>query len=193
MTINGIALSAVAGGSLLIWSGIKGWNLTTTVAQVITGHVPSGSDINTLTNADANASGGGVTPTGNALADKIQSYIGHAYTYGGSPGKDGTNPWDCSSCVNWVVGHDFNHAIPGANNYDGTSHGPPTGSWLVWPGLKHIPFSQCQAGDIIVWATHMGIAISPTDMVSALNSNLGTRKSAIQGTASGPFICGRLA
>ena len=192
MAINGVALSAVVGGSLLIWSGIKGWNLTTTAAQVITGHVPSGTDINTLTNADASASGGGVTPTGNALADKIQSYIGHAYTYGGAPGKDGKSPWDCSSCVNWVVGHDFNHAIPGASNYDGSSHGPPTGSWIVWPGLKHIPFSQCQAGDIIVWATHMGIAIGPTDMVSALNSSLGTRKSAIQGTASGPFITGRL-
>jgi hypothetical protein len=197
MAINGIALSSIAAGSLLVWSGIKGWNLTTTAAQVITGKVPSGSEVNALTNADAisgssSTSGGGVTPSGNAMADKIQTYIGHAYTYGGAPGKNGTDPWDCSSCINWIVGHDFNHAIPGASNYDGTSHGPPTGSWLVWPGLKHIPFEQCQAGDIIVWVTHMGMAISPTTMVSALNSSLGTRESGINGTASGPFICGRL-
>jgi NlpC/P60 family len=193
MAINGVALSAVAAGSLLIWSGIKGWNLTTTAAQVITGKVPSGSDINLLSNNSSDgSSASGATPTGSAVADKALSYNGHAYVYGGAPGKDGKSPWDCSSFCNWIIGHDFNHAIPGASNYDGTSHGPPTGSWMVWPGLTHIPFSQCQAGDIIVWVTHMGIATSPTQMISALNSSLGTKQTGIDGTASGPFIVGRL-
>jgi cell wall-associated NlpC family hydrolase len=127
------------------------------------------------------------------MADKALTYKGHAYAYGGAPGKNGTDPWDCSSMYNWVIGHDFNHAIPGASNYDGSSHGPPTGSWGIWPGLQHIQSNEVQAGDLIVWVGHMGMAISNTQMISALNSNLGTLVTPIAGYGNGPLLCyGRL-
>lgn len=187
MPINGIALSSVAIGSVLVWSGIKGWNLTATIGQIITGKVPKGTEVYTLTSADI--SGGSV---GGIAGDAI-SHIGHSYSYGGAPGKNGTDPWDCSSMVNWIVGHDAGHSIPGANSYDGSSHGPPTGMWGVWPGLQHIKASEVQANDIIVWAAHMGIAVSNTEMVSALNSREGTKRTPIAGYGNGPILCyGRL-
>ena len=204
MPINGVALSSVAIGSVLVWSGIKGWNLTATFGELITGKVPSGSDVYPLA-VPGGSSGGGITATGSALLSGFQKYNGHAYVYGGAPGKNGANGWDCSSSINWVVGHDANHAIPGyaAGKYDGTVHGPPTGSWGVWPGLQHIDPANAQPGDIIVWTGHMAMFVSgnlkaalagapgSAQMFSALDTSEGTKQSTIQG--NGPLMCvGRL-
>lgn len=190
MPINGVALSSVAIGSIFIWSGIKGWNVTTTIGQLITGKAPSGTDVNVLTAPNGAASVANGFTNNNAANDALQ-YKGHSYSYGGAPGKNGTNPWDCSSFVNWVFGHDLKRAIPGygAGQYDGTVHGPPTGAWIAW--MTHISQSQAQAGDLVVSATHMGIVIGPNQMISALNSHLGTLVTPIAGYFSGPVFYGR--
>jgi cell wall-associated NlpC family hydrolase len=189
MTINGVALSAVASGSILIWSGVKGWNLTQTFGEVITGNIPKGSNVNLLTAPDSASNVTGFTS--NNVANDALQYQGHAYSYGGAPGKSGQNPWDCSSFSNWVVGHDSKRAIPGygPGQYDGSVHGPPTGSWGVWPGLKHISFGELQAGDMVVWALHMGICIGPNQMISALNSKEKTKITPIAGYGNGPLLC----
>ena len=49
MTINGVALASVSIGSVLLWSGIKGWNLSRTIGEIITGNVPKGTNENPLT------------------------------------------------------------------------------------------------------------------------------------------------
>lgn len=189
MTVNGVAVASVATGSVLLWSGIKGWNLSRTIGEIITGHAPTGSEAYSLTAASNGSSS--VIASGNAggaVGDAMQ-YQGHAYVYGGSPGKDGKSPWDCSSFCNWVFGHDLKLAIPGygAGQYDGSVHGPPTGSWGVWPGLQHV--SSPQAGDLIVWTGHMGICIGPNQMISALDSKDGTKVTPIQGYGNGPLMC----
>lgn len=191
MPINGVALSSVAIGSVFLWSGVKGWNVSRTFGEIISGKRPAGSNENLLTDPNSIRSNViGFTASG--VANAALQYQGHAYSYGGAPGKNGTNPWDCSSFVNWVVGHDSHKAIPGygPGQYDGSVHGPPTGSWLAW--MNHIPEGQAQAGDIVVSATHMGIVIGPNQMVSALNSKLGTRITPIAGYFSGPIFYGRL-
>jgi cell wall-associated NlpC family hydrolase len=187
MPINGVALSSVAIGSILLWSGIKGWNVTRTVGEIISGQVPKGSNVNALTNADA-ATATGFTSSG--ISNYALQFQGHAYSYGGAPGKDGQSPWDCSSFVNWVYSK-TGHAIPGygIGQYDGSVHGPPTGAWLGW--MKHISQNEAQAGDLVVSATHMGIVIGPNQMVSALNSRLGTKITPINGYFSGPMFFGR--
>ena len=193
MPVNGIALTSISIGSVLVWSGLKGWNLTRTVGEIITGQMPKGTEEYALTASSGNVAS--PSATSSALANIALSYKGHAYTYGGAPGKDGKNNWDCSSFMNWVVGHDGKRAIPGygAGQYDGTSHGPPTGSWGIWPGLQHIKASEVQAGDIIVWVGHMGMAIDNTHMISALNSKLGTLVTSIAGHGNGPIMAyGRL-
>lgn len=188
MTINGVALSSVAAGSILLWSGIKGWNVTRTIGEIISGKAPTGTDENVLTSA---SSGSAVGFTSSGTANDALQYNGHAYSYGGAPGKDGKSPWDCSSFVNWVIGHDLRRAIPGygPGQYDGSVHGPPTGSWIAW--MTHINQSDTQAGDLVVSATHMGIVIGPNQMISALNSRLGTKITPINGYFSGPVFYGR--
>jgi hypothetical protein len=50
-----------------------------------------------------------------------------------------------------------------------------------------------QAGDIIVWVGHMGIAISNTHYMSALNPKTTTKVRPIDGGGNGPLmIYGRL-
>lgn len=192
MPINGVALSSVAIGSILLWSGIKGWNVTRTFGEIITGKVPAGSDVNVLTAAN---SASAIGFTNSAIANDALKYAGHAYTYGGAPGKDGQSNWDCSSFVNWVIGHDMHGSIPGypSGSYDGTVHGPPTGSWGIWPGLAHIKLTDLTAGDLIVWTGHMGICVGANQMISALNSKEGTKVTPITGYGNGPVLCyGRL-
>lgn len=168
--INGFSLAAIGAGSLFVWSGIKGWSITGTIGDVILGHRPNQSLAYALTSPDPGGSGGISGGTASQAANDALKYQGHLYKYGGAPGRNGQNPWDCSSFANWVFGHDMGAAIPGygPGRYDGSVHGPPTGSWAIWPGLQSISAGQVQAGDIIIWPTHMGIAISNTHMVSAV-------------------------
>lgn len=167
--LQGIALAAVGAGVVLTWSGIRGWSVAGTLKDFITGVDPTTqANVNPITGTPDTAAGGG-SSSGSAIANDALKYEGHIYSYGGAPGTSGRNPWDCSSFVNWVVGHDVGLAIPGnkPGAYNGSSHGPPTGSWMVWAGCKTIKRADIQAGDIMVWQTHMGIAISPTEMISA--------------------------
>jgi hypothetical protein len=43
-----------------------------------------------------------------------------------------------------------------------------------------------QPGDICCWITHMGVYVGGGNMVSALNPQLGTRETTVQGGAPGP-------
>lgn len=196
MAVNGIAVASIASGSVLVWSGVKGWSVLATAVDIMTGKKPSGTNTARLVSDQTSVSGqSGIAFASNAISDDGLKYQGHAYSFGGAPGKNGQNPWDCSSFVNWVIGHDLKGNIPGYGPgvYDGSVHGPPTMSWGVWPGLQHISKSEVQAGDLIVWTGHMGIAISNDHMVSALNSKLGTLVTPIAGNGNGPIMCyGRL-
>ena len=186
--VNGIAVASIGVGALFVYSGIKGWSILAAVGDIITGKTPA--DNTNQYRLAANASG---TPgtTSSDIANDALRYQGHAYSYGGAPGVNGTNPWDCSSFVNWVVGHDLKMSIPGFSNgsYNGSSHGPPTGVWGVWSGLMHISASDVAAGDLIVWTGHMGIAISNTEMISALDKQQGTLITPIAGYGNGPLMC----
>lgn len=194
MALDGKALTAVGVGSLLVWSGIKGWSIVQTIGDVITGVKPSGGTTIPLTTGDSPA-GSAVGGSGENVARVALQYVGHAYKFGGAPGLEAQNPWDCSSFVNYVIGVKFNAAIPGnkPGQYRGQSHGPPTGMWGVWSGLRRLQRSEVSAGDIIVWTGHMGIAIDNTQMVNAINPKRGTVVTAIDRSSNGPLmIYGRL-
>jgi cell wall-associated NlpC family hydrolase len=136
--------------------------------------------------------------TGNPVAAAAEQCIGPFYVYGGAPAT-GRGHWDCSSMVNWVVGHQLGMAIPGfaAGTYTGAGHGPDTIAWASWPGAAHV--ASPAPGDIVIWAGagahgHMGIVTGNDQMVSALNAREGTRKTRIQGTgpAGVPLVYRRL-
>lgn len=183
MAVNGKGLAAMGVGAIFVWSGLKGWSVLGTVRDLVSGVKPNQPEL--LANTVSSVTG---------LAGVAQQYVGHAYSFGGAPGTDGSKPWDCSSFVNYVVSK-TGRAIPGykAGTYDGSVHGPTTLQWAAWPGLVHIDRSQLQAGDIIIWAGHMGIAVDGSHLVSALNESEGTKVTGIDGTGTGPILVyGRL-
>lgn len=196
-------LLAVAGGLLLIYSGIRGKKVTSALRDVINGQSPTNAASNVITGTSAaslaNSSlvtGTDTTRTQSDIANAALRGQGHCYNYGGVPGPSGRGCWDCSSFCNYVVGVECGRAIPGygAGKYTGAVHGPPTGAWLIWPGVATIARSKVQAGDLCVWQTHMGIAISDSEMVSAQDAQLGTNVGSI--TNGGPggeiLVCKRL-
>jgi cell wall-associated NlpC family hydrolase len=204
MPINGRALAVTGIGLTFVWSGIKGWSILGTIGDVIAGVPPSAQVTNPVASlGTAGAVAGDATGAvasgasgASGLAAIFMQYQGHPYLYGGAPGPDGSRKWDCSSAVNWIVSVKGGKAIPGygPGKYRGTTHGPPTGSWAIWPGMQWISRAQVQSGDILVWAGHMGMAINHTQFISALNPTLKTRVGSIDGgVGRGPLIrIGRL-
>jgi peptidoglycan DL-endopeptidase CwlO len=185
MPVNGVAVASVGAGVLFVYSGVKGWSVLSTLQDVVAGKAPKQSEINVLT-SDSGGATGPSSNTGNALADEALKYKGHAYLFGGAPGPGAINPWDCSSMDNYCATA-VGLPIPGGK-YNVNTHGPPTGIWLLWPGLKRVPVSEAQAGDIVIFAGHMGICINNKQMISALNPKDGTQ---VTNIFSGVLKCGR--
>lgn len=122
-----------------------------------------------------------------ALVGNFERYKGTPYITAGANPRLG---WDCSGAINWNLGHDFNMRIPGQARpgFSGKTHGPVVVDYVSWNGATTVP--DPQAGDLCIWPGignngHIGMAISPTHMISALNHALGTAESPIHG--SGPL------
>lgn len=169
--VDGLALGALAAGSLFAYAGIRGYSVPHAIQALVSGQPPStGGHANQISGTPADDVGPG-SPAGSATSSAIATdalrYQGHCYIYGGAPGRDGTGCWDCSSFCNWVLGHDLKLAIPGYKTYDGTVHGPATTEYLIWGGGQHIPQAQLEAGDLVVGFSHMGIAIGGNSYISA--------------------------
>lgn len=178
--LDGIALGLVGAGALFTYAGLSGKSIPGALQALIQGKSPAAAPQTqpiTGTSSVPDVPIGGGSATGQQIATDALAYQGHAYDFGGSPGLNGEGPWDCSSFANWVIGHDLGLAIPGvpAGSYDGSTHGPPTGAWLLWTGVTRVPLAQMQAGDIPCWQTHMGIATGPDSMISAEDPANGTR------------------
>jgi cell wall-associated NlpC family hydrolase len=191
MAIKASYLILAGGGAILVWGGFKGKSIPDAFRNVVQGKDPTISTtafpIQTspaaYSTAAGIAAGGGPSPTGNAIADDANRYIGTPYVWAGIPGPHGVGPWDCSSFSNAVIGRDLRMAIPlyRAGTYHGQAHGPATGIWLVWTGAFTIHRQDCVAGDLCVWQTHMGIATSSTHYTSAYDSQEGVVNKPIDG------------
>lgn len=126
-----------------------------------------------------------ISPVGsNAIADAAQKYVGQGYVWGGPADHPGN--WDCSSFVSYVLGHDLGLPLPGGHygdpGFPPHSHGPTTGSYLLYGGL--IDQTAVAAGDLVVWSSHMGIATSNSQIVSARDPQEGVGISGIAGTTA---------
>lgn len=175
--VSGMAIAATGAGALLVWSGIKGYSVTTSLKSLLSGQVPAHVVAHPITAPVTGIPGtmsisgqqlvGG---TNNPIAADALRYQGAGYVWGGAPAK-GIGNWDCSSFVNWVVSHDLGMAIPGygPGAYKGDVHGPTTLQWRFFG--TSVPRSQVQAGDIVVWLSHMGVAISNSQMISARSAS----------------------
>lgn len=197
MPVKAAYLLAAGGGAVILYAGFKGTKWTTSLRDIISGKNPqTETTAYPITTAQAAysaaagvaASGGAVNQaTSSAIANDALQYVGAPYHWAGAPGPHGVGPWDCSSFVNAVVGRDLGLAIPlyKPGTYHGQTHGPPTGIWLVWTGAFTIKPADRMAGDLVIWQTHMGIAISQSRYVSAYDTQKGVIETDIAG--GGPF------
>ena len=172
--IDGLALGTLFAGSLFTYAGIKGYSIPHALQSLVSGQAPgSGGQQYPITTNNVPSSQG---ISGSPLAQDLLNYVGKApYKWGGG------NPqgWDCSGAVNYCANHDMGLPIPlypKPHSFTGASHGPPTLGWLAWApaNMLHITSANVQAGDIVIWQTHMGIAINHTQYVSAYDTQEGT-------------------
>lgn len=113
-------------------------------------------------------------PTGQDIAGSAQAYAGIPYKWAGHLPSTG---WDCSGFVGYVLGNNFGMTLPGGIKYSASSHGPVAAAYKVYGSGVNSP----QAGDLCVWVTHVGIALTSSTMISALSPAYGTAVTPIQG------------
>lgn len=138
--------------------------------------------------------------TGAEIASDAMTYVGKAsYVWGGAPGtaRGHDAGTDCSGFVSMVLGRDLGMAIPGyaAGTYDGSQHGPVVSAYASWSGATTLGKNEApEIGDLVCYLpdTHIGIATSGSDFVSALDPQLGVAVTGINGAASGTVIFRRV-
>lgn len=174
-------------GFLILWSGITNAGVLSTAQSLFMGHAPVPGTPQARIFSGASATGislnTGNAPTGSgntSIAQTAMQYDGQPYWWGGStPTGVGGKGFDCYGLLTWVLHHDLGYNLP--NN----TH---SGYWefLAWTGAHSINKSQVQAGDLILWPTHSGIAVSSTQMISAMNPSRGTGVDTFDG--GGPLL-----
>lgn len=179
MAVKGASVAYCAVGGLVLLSGIKGSTLADTVKAVLSGNL-------TLTNTepiDTSVTSGAATGGNSAAVLAFaEQYNGHKYVYGGP--SNPTDGWDCSSFVSYVLGQN-SLSIPGgswaAETSSGKEHGPTADAYLTWSGASTVAASAVQPGDLLCWPTHVGFAVSSTQMFSAYDTASGTLQTAWTG------------
>lgn len=175
---NGASYLAVGAGVVLLWSGVKGKSASAVIRSILTGKDPGNlPDANAFNVTSGGGSGDGTGPlpsSDSAIANFAMQYVGQPYKWGGwKPGG-----FDCSGLVWWTLGHVGFRTILGMR-YSSNWHGPVAASYMVWG--SSVPAGSEQAGDLVVWATHIGIVTAPGHMVSALSPQWGVKATPIEG------------
>lgn len=196
-----IPLLLIGAGGYLLWFGVRYWRGTGAavwpsypIKSVLQGKglpaqqpgTPPGVEVTSyetaLAGADQGSGGAGGSGSSAALASDAEKYQGVRYAWG----KATPAGWDCSGMVNWCAGHDLSLQIPGVKGrFDGSSHGPDVAEWINSPLVHHV--AGPGPGVLAAWGPneHMGICLSSTEMISALNPALGTAKTPIAAAHTG--------
>lgn len=163
MPVSGVAVGIMATGAVLLWSGIGGRSVLSSVQDIIKGSKPQDVqahpiDIPAATGGStAGIQGAAIGAGKSAIVAIAASYKGKCYSFGGGHGSPcAGNCWDCSGYVSCVL------------NKAGVMNGVMATGGLAGWGVG-VPYAQRQPGDIIVWnggtgGGHVGIIIDGSTM-----------------------------
>lgn len=179
-------------GFLILWSGVTNAGVLSTAQSLFMGHAPvpgtpqakvfggsgiTGTAFNTGTSPGSTSGNG--TAVGVQIAATAMQYDKQPYWWGGAVPVPQGPGLDCYGLLTYVLHHDLGYNLPN-NTHSGYLE------FLAWTGAKAIPQSQIQAGDLICWPTHSGIAVDSTHMISAMNPTRGTGVDTFAG--GGPLV-----
>lgn len=174
--VSGTAVALAAAGALLLYDGIRGVSIPAALRSLVTaGTLPAPA-------LPAAAPGGSTAAAGAAVGTGANAAIAqYALTFEGKvPYKwGGADPsgWDCSGFATYVLVHTGHTNLP--SNYHTVCM-----QFYTWSGAVKV--ATPEAGDLVVWPTHMGIAINSTQMISALNPSRGTTVTTFSDGAPSP-------
>ena len=118
--------------------------------------------------------------TGDQIAQAAGAYAGKPYVMGGATPAG----WDCSGFMNWLLNIHLSLPIPGEAPGTNVPHGPVVSSWIQWSGCTTI--TSPEPGDLIAWGPnqHIGMVTGASEMISALNEQMGTVATSFTGGAA---------
>lgn len=167
--ISGTAVAAVAAGGFLLWTGITGQPVIAGLRNLVEGRPASrlrtGSAFPVRSSAGTSVAGSG--ELGARIAAQARQGEGVMYRWGG----DQPSGWDCSGFVSYVL-----------RQVGAMTGRRVSGQFLVWTGATTISRSQTGPGDLLCWAGHVAIALSPTQMIEAPGRGKRTRITSIRWT-----------
>ena len=168
--VSGVAVGMAAAGGLLVWAGLNNTPLLEAVRDLARGKAPTPHrkpGFEPVVGGQVGAVLGGVGAavaadiaggTGAAIVAKAMEHKGrHPYVYGGGHGSwscGAGRGLDCSGFASCVL-HELGLLASPKN----------TTAFLAWAGAVTVPWEQRAAGDLIIWPQHMGIAVSPSQMI----------------------------
>ena len=129
-----------------------------------------------------------VTPPAEAPRNLFTN-VALTYTYGAKIPYlyDGFQPstgFDCSGLVGYVLAVDFGILLPGLTTPWTPAlgwHPPNAAAYQTWSKLTTVVRNAAWSGDLACWNTHVGICLSGSYMLSALNQADGLVVTPING------------
>jgi len=174
--ISGVTVALGVAGSAMLYTGLRNITMADYIRSLVKLQpVPVGpSD---LPASGASGLVGGISlndnkvPPGTPLAAAV---VASALSYTSPDGKKvpyvwaGETPagWDCSGFVTWVLHHD--HGLDPPDNEHTV-----TAQFMTWSGALTV--SDVAPGDLVCWASHVGICVGPNLMANAVGVGIGTK------------------
>jgi len=162
--ISGIGVGLMAAGGLVAWAGINNAGILESLRELAKGNVPPKHPNEPFQNvgiAEAGATAAvaaATTGRAGAIVSQAQKHLHqHPYKYGGGHGQwncSAGTAQDCSGFASCVL-----HELGLLNTPLNTT------AFLAWNGATTVQWAQRGPGDLIIWSSHMGIAVSASEMI----------------------------
>lgn len=183
--ISGLALALASAGGFLVYAGLKDVSPLEGLRELAAGRLPAGRPPKTTpvsfdegdgTGGTGGGTGGGSSGLESRIVTAARTHIGAPYVWA----AHGPSSFDCSGLVTYVLHHDCGIDLSKWSGGCNNTH-TVTGQYLVTNGLKTVPRSEAQSGDLACWPGHIGICLNKDRMINAPHAGANVREDAIWG------------